>query len=50
MIGIIVWAILIIFIVICTCPGFVPALIVITTIVLGVYGLISWIINKIKRW
>lgn len=44
MIGIILWAIAIIVIVICACPGFMTALIVNTTIVLSVYGLIAWII------
>lgn len=49
MIGIILWAILIIFIVICACPGFITALIVNTAIVLSVYGLIWWIVRKIKN-
>lgn len=49
MVGLILWAILIIFIVICACPGFITALIVNTAIVLSVYGLIWWIINKIKN-
>lgn len=49
MIGIILWAIVIIFIVICACPGFMTALIVNTAIVLGIYGLIAWIVMKIKK-
>lgn len=49
MIGIILWAILIIFIVICACPGFLTALMVNTAIVLSVYGLIAWIVVKIKK-
>lgn len=49
MIGIILWAIVIIFIVICACPGFITALLVNTAIVLSVYGLIAWIIIRIKR-
>lgn len=49
MIGIVIWAILIIFIVICACPGFITALIVNSTIVLSVYGLILWIAPKIKK-
>ncbi len=49
MVGIILWAILIIFIVICACPGFITALIVNSAIVLGVYGLIVWVIQKIKK-
>lgn len=49
MIGIILWAILIIFIVICACPGFLTALIVNAAIVLSVYGLIWWMVKKIKN-
>lgn len=49
MLGLILWAILIIFIVICACPGFIIALIVNTTIVASVYGLIWWIVYKIKH-
>lgn len=49
MIGIILWAIVIIFIVICACPGFMTALIVNTAIVLSIYGLIAWIVMKIKK-
>lgn len=48
MIGIIVWAILIIFIVVCACPGFFTALIVNAAIILSLYGLITWIIKKVK--
>lgn len=48
MIGIIIWAILILFIVICVCPGFITALIVCSAIVLSVYGLIYWIIGGCK--
>lgn len=49
MLGIILWAILIIFIVICACPGFITALIVNTAVVLSLYGLIYWITYKIKH-
>lgn len=49
MIGIILWAILIIFIVSCACPGFWTALITTSAIVLGAFGLISWINGKIKK-
>lgn len=49
MIGIILWAIVIIFIVVCAYPGFMTALIVNTAIVLSVYGLIAWIVMKIKK-
>lgn len=49
MIGIILWAILIIVIVICACPGFMTALIVNAAIVLSVYGLIWWMVKKIKN-
>ena len=49
MIGIILWAILIIFIVVCACPGFMTALIVNAAIVLSVYGLIWWMVKKIKN-
>ena len=49
MIGLILWAILIIFIVICACPGFITALIVNAAIVLSVYGLIWWIVKKFKN-
>lgn len=49
MIGIVIWAILIIVIVICACPGFITALIVNSAIVLSVYGLILWIAPKIKK-
>lgn len=49
MIGLIIWAILIIIIVICVCPGFITALLVNGAIVLGAYGLIWWIIKKIKN-
>lgn len=49
MIGLILWAILIIFIVICACPGFITSLIISSAIVLSVYGLIWWIVNKIKN-
>lgn len=51
MIGIIIWAILIIFIVICVCPGFITALIINSAIVLSVHGLIWWAKSgcKIKR-
>lgn len=49
MFGIILWAALIIFIVICACPGFITALIVNMAIVFSVYGLIWWIVQKIKK-
>ena len=49
MIGIILWVILITFIVICVCPGFLTALIVNMAVVLSVYGLIVWITRKIKK-
>lgn len=49
MIGLILWAIVIIFIVICACPGFITALLVNTAIVLSFYGLIWWIVYKIKH-
>lgn len=49
MFGVILWAALIIFIVICACPGFITALIVSSAIVLSVYGLIWWIVQKIKK-
>lgn len=49
MFGIILWAALIILIVICACPGFITALIVNAAIVLSVYGLIWWIVKKIKK-
>lgn len=49
MFGIILWAILIIFIVICVCPGFITTLITCTAIVLSVYGLIYWIIRRIRK-
>lgn len=48
MIGVIIWAILIIFIVICTCPGFITALITCAAIVISAYALIWWIAQKIK--
>lgn len=48
MIGIVLWAILIIFIVICACPGFITALIINSAIVLSVYGLIWWIKSGCK--
>lgn len=50
MIDIVLWAILIIFIVICTCPGFITALIVNTAIVVSVFGLVAWIVRKVKKW
>lgn len=49
MIGIILWAILIIFIVICACPGFITALITITAIVLTAYFGFAWLITLIKK-
>lgn len=52
MIGIIIWAILILFIVICTCPGFITALFVSSAVVLCAYGLINalawWVKNGLK--
>lgn len=48
MIGIILWAILILFIVICACPGFITAVIVSYAIVLSVYGLVYWIKDGCK--
>lgn len=48
MFGIILWAILIIFIVICAWPGFITAFIVCSAIVLSGYGLICWIIGGCK--
>lgn len=48
MIGIILWAILVIAIVICSCPGFITALIVNAAIVLSVYGLTWWIVSWIN--
>lgn len=49
MIGIIIWVILIIFIVICACPDFITFLIVSMAIVFSIYGLIWWIVQKIKN-
>lgn len=48
MIGIIIWAILIIFIVICACPGFLTALFVNSLIVLSAYGLIYGLVYWVK--
>lgn len=48
MIGLIIWAILIIFIVICACPGFITAFIVGSVIALCGYGLINWLIWWVK--
>lgn len=48
MIGIIIWAILIIFIVICVCPGFLTAFFVISLIVLSAYGLIYGLVYWVK--
>lgn len=48
MLGIIIWAILIIFIVICVCPGFITAFIVCSAIVLCGYCLMCWIIGGCK--
>lgn len=48
MIGIVLWALLIIFIVICACPGFITAFIVSSAIVLSVYGLVYWIKSGCK--
>ena len=49
MIGIILWGALIFFIVVCTCPGFLTALLVCSAIVLSFYGLICYLIRKIKQ-
>ena len=49
MVGIILWAILILIIVTCACPGFWTALITISACVLGVFGLVAWIGNIVKN-
>ena len=49
MIGIIIWAILIIFIVICACPGFLTAFFTISLCVVAFMWLCSVIIKAIKK-
>ncbi len=50
MIGIILWAILIIFIVICACPGFLTFLFCVALPVgIAVFALVSWIQNKLSK-
>lgn len=49
MIGIILWAALILFIVVCACPGFITALFINMAMVFSVYGLIYWAVSKIKK-
>lgn len=49
MLGIILWAVIIFIIVCYTCPGFITALIVISTSVFTAYGLILWVAEKIRK-
>lgn len=50
MIGIILWAILIIFIVICACPGFLTFFFCVALPVgIAVFALVSWIQNKLNK-
>lgn len=50
MIGIILWALLIIFIVICTCPGYLTFLFCVALPVsIGIYALFAWIDDKINK-
>ena len=49
MFGIILWAILILIIVTCACPGFWTAFITISACVLGVFGLVAWIGSMVKK-
>lgn len=50
MVGIILWAILIIFIVICACPGFLTFLLFVALPVgIAVYSLASWINDKLTK-
>jgi len=51
MFGIILWAILIILIVIASCPGFLTVFFCVALPVgVGVYLLASWIQAKLRRW
>ena len=49
MIGLILWVIVLFTIMCCACPGFFTALIVIIASVFAVYGLICWIVYKIRE-
>lgn len=49
MFGLILWAIVIIIIVICACPGFITFVLTSIMIAFSVYGLILWIVQKIKN-
>ncbi len=50
MVGIILWAILIIFIVICACPGFLTFFFgVAVPVAIGIYALFAWIDNKVNK-
>lgn len=53
MLGIILWLILIFLIVCCACPGFLTALLIISTSVIAAYFALTWlfslIINYIKK-
>lgn len=50
MVGIILWAILIIFIVICSCPGFLTFFFCVALpVAIGIYALFAWIDNKVNK-
>lgn len=50
MIGVIVWAVLILFIVICTCPGFLSFFFCVALPVgIAVYALASWVRDKLMK-
>ena len=50
MVGIILWAILIIFIVICACPGFLTFFFCVALpVAIGIYALFAWIGNKVNK-
>ncbi len=50
MVGIILWAILIIFIVICVCPGFLTFFFCVALpVAIGIYALFAWIDNKVNK-
>lgn len=48
MLGLIIWAILILFIVICICPDFFLMMAVATVVYIIVYALVSWAKSKLK--
>ena len=50
MIGVIVWAVLILFIVICTCPGFLKFFMCVALpVAIAVYVLASWLRDKLMK-